>query len=116
MTRAGKLCQAPRQLARGGGLPVLGSIRSVNPASNDDQAGGTPVIHPIQGFSPRISPSMAPSKKVSKKPEEVVHLGPQVQPGELVFGVARIYASFNDTFIHVTDLTGRETICRLTGA
>lgn len=25
-------------------------------------------------------------------------------PGELVFGVARIYASFNDTFVHVTDL------------
>jgi ribosomal protein S11 len=25
--------------------------------------------------------------------------------GELVFGVARIFASFNDTFVHVTDLT-----------
>jgi ribosomal protein S11 len=25
-------------------------------------------------------------------------------PGELVFGVARIFASFNDTFVHVTDL------------
>ena len=24
--------------------------------------------------------------------------------GELVFGVARIFASFNDTFVHVTDL------------
>ena len=36
-------------------------------------------------------------------------------PGELVFGVARIFASFNDTFVHVTDLSGRETICRVTG-
>merc|ERR1712232_819609 len=35
--------------------------------------------------------------------------------GENVFGVAHIYASFNDTFIHVTDLTGRETIVRVTG-
>merc|ERR1712058_89927 len=35
--------------------------------------------------------------------------------GELVFGVAHIYASFNDTFVHVTDLSGRETICRVTG-
>ncbi len=35
--------------------------------------------------------------------------------GELVFGVARIFASFNDTFVHVTDLSGRETLCRVTG-
>lgn len=35
--------------------------------------------------------------------------------GELVFGVARIFASFNDTFVHVTDLSGRETITRVTG-
>ena len=33
----------------------------------------------------------------------------------MVFGVAHIYASFNDTFVHVTDLSGRETICRITG-
>jgi small subunit ribosomal protein S14e len=24
-------------------------------------------------------------------------------------------ATFNDTFIHITDLSGRETICRVTG-
>lgn len=35
--------------------------------------------------------------------------------GELVFGVAHIFASFNDTFVHVTDLSGRETISRVTG-
>ncbi|KAI5968785.1 RPS14B [Candida margitis] len=32
-----------------------------------------------------------------------------------VFGVARIFASFNDTFVHVTDLSGKETISRVTG-
>jgi ribosomal protein S11 len=32
-----------------------------------------------------------------------------------VFGVAHIYASFNDTFVHVTDLSGKETISRVTG-
>lgn len=42
-------------------------------------------------------------------------LGPQVREGELVFGVAHIFASFNDTFVHVTDLSGRETIARVTG-
>merc|ERR1712108_48587 len=44
-----------------------------------------------------------------------VSLGPQVGDGENVFGVAHIYASFNDTFVHVTDLSGRETIVRVTG-
>ncbi|CDJ36922.1 40S ribosomal protein S14, putative [Eimeria tenella] len=42
-------------------------------------------------------------------------LGPQTREDELVFGVAHIYASFNDTFIHVTDLSGRETLVRVTG-
>ena len=59
---------------------------------------------------------MAPRKGKKEAKEEVqVQLGPQVKDGELVFGVAHIYASFNDTFVHVTDLSGRETICRITG-
>ena len=56
---------------------------------------------------------MAPRKGKKEAKEEVqVSLGPQVREGELVFGVAHIYASFNDTFVHITDLSGRETICR----
>lgn len=31
----------------------------------------------------------------------------QAREGELVFGVAHIFASFNDTFVHVTDLSGK---------
>ena len=59
---------------------------------------------------------MAPRKGKKETKEEVqVSLGPQVRDGELVFGVAHIFASFNDTFVHVTDLSGRETICRVTG-
>ena len=42
-------------------------------------------------------------------------LGPEKKDGENVFAVARIFASFNDTFVHVTDLTGRETLVRVTG-
>jgi len=53
-------------------------------------------------------------KKTSEKPEEV-SLKPQLLPGENLFGVAHIFASFNDTFVHVTDLTGRETLIRVTG-
>lgn len=71
---------------------------------------------------------MAP-KKVQRAVTENISLGPNVRegehnlktlpkapssrgiltllplPGELVFGVARIFASFNDTFVHVTDLS-----------
>lgn len=42
-------------------------------------------------------------------------LGPAVQDGEIVFGVAHIYVFFNDPFIHVTDLSGRETLVCITG-
>lgn len=57
-----------------------------------------------------------PKKGKVVKEEATVSLGPQVAEGELVFGVAHIYASFNDTFVHVTDLSGKETISRVTGA
>lgn len=59
--------------------------------------------------------TMAPRKAKVQKEEVQVSLGPQVRDGENVFGVAHIYASFNDTFVHVTDLSGRETIARVTG-
>jgi small subunit ribosomal protein S14e len=58
---------------------------------------------------------MPPKKKVERGAQENIQLGPQVREGELVFGVARIFASFNDTFVHITDLSGRETISRVTG-
>uniref|UniRef100_A0A8C0E630 Small ribosomal subunit protein uS11 n=1 Tax=Balaenoptera musculus TaxID=9771 RepID=A0A8C0E630_BALMU len=54
---------------------------------------------------------MAPRKGKEKKEEQVISLGPQVAEGENVFGVCHIFASFNDTFVHVTDLSGKETIC-----
>ncbi|KAJ4156606.1 ribosomal 40S subunit protein S14B [Fusarium falciforme] len=57
------------------------------------------------------------SKKVAAKktvePKETVSLGPA--NNELVFGVARIFASFNGTFVHITDMSGLETIARVTG-
>ncbi|PTD10870.1 40S ribosomal protein S14 [Fusarium culmorum] len=58
---------------------------------------------------------MPPKKTAPRAPQENISLGPSVRDGELVFGVARIFASFNDTFVHVTDLSGRETITRVTG-
>ena len=58
---------------------------------------------------------MAPKSKTAAAGADVVTLGPTVREGEHVFGVAHIFASFNDTFVHVTDLSGRETISRVTG-
>merc|ERR1712023_13072 len=62
-----------------------------------------------------IKLKMAPRKGKTQKEEQVISLGPQVADGENVFGVAHIYASYNDTFVHITDLTGRETLVRVTG-
>ncbi|KAF8201062.1 40S ribosomal protein S14 [Mycena galopus ATCC 62051] len=56
-----------------------------------------------------------PPKKVKAPKEENVALGPQVAEGTPVWGVAHIFASFNDTFVHVTDLSGSETVSRVTG-
>uniref|UniRef100_A0A0D9W4P5 30S ribosomal protein S11, chloroplastic n=1 Tax=Leersia perrieri TaxID=77586 RepID=A0A0D9W4P5_9ORYZ len=79
---------------------------------------------------------MSGRKKTREPKEDNVTLGPTVREGEYVFGVAHIFASFNDTFIawgcgvafiaisvsylvsnlqHVTDLSGRETLVRITG-
>eukprot|EP00245_Coleochaete_scutata_P007299 TRINITY_DN22483_c0_g1_i1.p1 TRINITY_DN22483_c0_g1~~TRINITY_DN22483_c0_g1_i1.p1 ORF type:complete len:152 (+),score=38.73 TRINITY_DN22483_c0_g1_i1:63-518(+) len=58
---------------------------------------------------------MSGKKKAREVKEEVTALGPSVREGEHVFGVAHIFASFNDTFVHVTDLSGKETIVRVTG-
>jgi len=55
----------------------------------------------------QIRERMGPRKTRAPKEEAQVSLGPQVRDGEKVFGVAHIYASFNDTFVHVTDLSGR---------
>ncbi|KAJ8505090.1 hypothetical protein OPV22_005976 [Ensete ventricosum] len=58
---------------------------------------------------------MSGRRKTREPKEEDVTLGPAVREGEQVICVAHIFASFNDTFIHVTDLSGRETLVRITG-
>uniref|UniRef100_A0A2K5F5B5 Small ribosomal subunit protein uS11 n=1 Tax=Aotus nancymaae TaxID=37293 RepID=A0A2K5F5B5_AOTNA len=58
---------------------------------------------------------LAPLKGKEKKEEHVVSLGPQVAEGENAFGVCHIFASVIDTFVRVTDLSGKEAICCVTG-
>jgi len=84
------------------------------------QSWGVHLLHPGSGLHPhliylRSEKKMGPRKGQAQKQTEQVSLGPQVADGEIVFGVAHIYASFNDTFVHVTDLSGKETIARVTG-
>lgn len=50
---------------------------------------------------------MPPARKGKAKEEQpVVSLAPPIAEGEIRFGVAHIFASFNDTFVHITDLSG----------
>lgn len=52
------------------------------------------------------------------KEEKQIYFGPTRTQGveqENCFGVCHIKATFNNTFIHVTDLSGRETYARISG-
>merc|ERR1712057_129152 len=67
---------------------------------------------------PTRQPNMSKKAKKGEEPTGEIKLSglaQQLKPNELVFGVAHIYASYNDTFVHITDLTGRETMVRVTG-
>merc|ERR1712226_623954 len=62
------------------------------------------------------------SLSMSKRAAAAAEKGPAPVEAKLLevttghsFATAHIFASFNDTFIHVTDLSGKETICRVTG-
>ena len=62
---------------------------------------------------------MPPKKAVKQvKEEKVTYFGPPQTTASTEqnnFGVVHLLASFNNTFIHVTDLSGRETYCRISG-
>ena len=52
----------------------------------------------------QVQETQTPTKSVKKeqKPQEV-------------WGILYIYSSYNNTHLHVTDITGTETICKVTG-
>ena len=61
---------------------------------------------------------MPPKKEAKVKEEKITYFGPPqtgAQKDQNNFGVVHMLATFNNTFIHVTDLSGRETYCRITG-
>ena len=63
--------------------------------------------------NPPPEPKAQPATKKTAKDD--VYVGPSKRQGEIVLGVAHIYATKNDTFIHVTDLSGAETLVKVTG-
>jgi small subunit ribosomal protein S14e len=54
----------------------------------------------------------AAEKKAAK---EDVYLGPRKAEGERNLAVAHIFATKNDTIVHVTDISGAETRCKASG-
>jgi small subunit ribosomal protein S14e len=63
---------------------------------------------------------MPPKKKevAAVKEEKVTYFGPPqttTNKDQNIFGVVHLLATFNNTFIHVTDLSGRETYARISG-
>merc|ERR1739841_461283 len=70
------------------------------------------------GFKKKESFRMGPKKEVKQRDEKQTYFGPpqHAQGAEQNnFGVVHLLATTNNTFIHVTDLSGRETYCRITG-
>jgi len=59
--------------------------------------------------------TMAPKKAKTTEEQPAVQLGPTRLGDEEVFAVIHVYASYNDTFVHATDISGRETLVRITG-
>merc|ERR1712232_209293 len=53
--------------------------------------------------------------KAAEKPAPVVEAKLLEVTSGHSFAVCHIFASYNDTFVHVTDLSGKETICRVSG-
>jgi small subunit ribosomal protein S11 len=53
--------------------------------------------------------------QVSQKEETQVKSAPKKEQKQENWGVLYIFSSYNNTHLHVTDVTGTETICKVTG-
>jgi len=78
-------------------------------------------VNPTNTTETKKAPKLKKGQKLNEDGEietvdkKNVWLGPTPKPEGLFFGVCHICATFNDTFIHVTDLSGRETLARVSG-
>lgn len=67
---------------------------------NDGKTGKQETVKPV-AVGQKPAPSEGAGQPIKKKPSK--------------WGIANIYSSFNNTIIHITDVTGSETIARVTG-
>ncbi len=58
---------------------------------------------------------MSEEEKKTEATEKPAQPQPRSRKRRTMTGVAHIYASYNDTIIHITDITGAETISRKSG-
>jgi len=67
-------------------------------------------------LQPTKSAAAKQKKEEKAKKKEVAFYGPpNVKDTDRVFAVCHIYASFNNTFVHVTDISGCETLVKVNG-
>ena len=50
-----------------------------------------------------------------RRPRPRTRDAPRHIPREIRWGIAHIYASYNNTIIHITDITGTQSIARISG-
>ncbi|MBW2967751.1 30S ribosomal protein S11 [Candidatus Woesearchaeota archaeon] len=77
--------------------------RSDNPA----QTGGRPAP---SGGRPQNSGGRPPYQRGGQRPPR-----PRFERRDIRWGLCHIYSSFNNTIIHITDITGTESIARTSG-
>ncbi|MBI4152898.1 30S ribosomal protein S11 [Candidatus Woesearchaeota archaeon] len=59
---------------------------------------------------------MEQEKKQERRPQRQRDYGSYAAPGKNIrWGIAHIYSSYNNTILHVTDITGTETLARSSG-
>ncbi len=74
-------------------------------------------IEEIKAEAEKIKAEMKAGAKTEEKIEEVAKKQPKVASEETKekWGIAHIYSSYNNTVIHITDLTGAETVAISSG-
>jgi small subunit ribosomal protein S11 len=96
--------------------PVKPAVQTSAPKPVHAPAVGVPAHAPV---APAHQPVKTETHQPAKPETHAPAYAPAIQEPEkrrkLKWGIAHIFASYNNTFIHVTDLTGAETIARCTG-
>lgn len=82
----------------------------------DEKPEAKPVDAPKPEAKPKVEAKTQPEAEA--KPEaktEERRAPPRMERKPLRWGICHIFASYNNTLLHVTDITGTETIARVTG-